>query len=204
MKKIIFVMIAVLTVSFASTGYTAPKLIKDIKSKIVKKDDKKDKKKTAEVAKKDQKTAAPVSTNVVLAKGIKISWCGNDVADDGSVTIPGLEGLTLPVIKGMFDLTLPLTPVFGDEWGLNQQKGYEEMDFGTAKVYQFRIMYFSNSNTTKSREETADGRGGLPFKIYYSDSDVKGAVDGKTLELKKGWNIVGDKSDLTASLMCAG
>jgi hypothetical protein len=78
------------------------------------------------------------------------------------------------------------------------------MDFGTAKVYHFRIIYFSNSNTSKSREETANGRGGLGFQIYYSDRDVKGTIDGNPVTLKKGWNIVGDKNNLETSLMCTG
>lgn len=135
---------------------------------------------------------------------MQISWCGNEVADDGSITIPGLEGVTLRVKGGKFDLVVPANPVFGDEWGLNQQSGFSELDFGSAKVNSFRIIYFSNSNTSKSREETADGRGGLPFSIYYSDSDIKGTIDGQPVELKKGWNIIGDKTQLEVSLMCAG
>jgi hypothetical protein len=195
-KSIIFVLIAVLAVSFSSPGSSAPKFLKKAKDKITGKDDKK---------KKENKAApVPLSKDVVLVKGLQISWCGNEVEDDGSVTIPGLKDVTLPVKKGKFDLTLPSTPVFGDEEGLNQQSGFSELDFGSAKVYQFRIMYFENSNTTKSREETAGGRGGLPFSIYYSDSDVKGTIDGTPVELKKGWNIVGDKTVLEASLMCAG
>ncbi|GEM_PF-1931642 len=193
-KSIIFIMITVLAVSFASTGSTAPKFLKKAKDKITGKDDKK----------KKENKAAPVAKDTVLVKGLHITWCGSEVEDDGSVTIPGLKGVTLPVKKGKFDLTLPSTPVFGDEEGLNQQSGFSELDFGSAKVYQFLIMYFENSNTTKSREETARGRGGLPFSIYYSDSDVKGTIDGTPVELKKGWNIVGDKTNLEASLMCAG
>jgi len=185
-NRIIFVLIAVLSVSFASTGSTAPKFLKKAKEKITGKEEKK---------------KAPVSKNVVLAKGLQISWCGNDVKDNGSVTIPGLKDLTLPVKNGKFDLTVPANPVFGDEY---QQSGFAEMDFGSAKVYQFVIIYFENSNTNGSREETANGRGGLGFNIYYSDKDVKGTINGEPVTLKKGWNIVGDKNELNASLMCTG
>lgn len=190
MKKIIvFLMLTLLGASFAATGFSAPKIVKEIKGKISKKDDKK----------KNAK-----SVNVVLAKGIQINWCGQVVKDNGSVTIPGLEGVTLPVKKGKFDLTVPANPVFGDEEGLNQQSGFVELDFGTAKVYHFRIIYFSNSNASDEGEEKADGRGGISLKIYYSDKDVKGTIDGEPATLKKGWNIVGDKKELDASLMCAG
>jgi hypothetical protein len=199
-KRIIFILIAVLAVSFTTTSYAGIK--KDLK-KVMKNDskkkDKKDKKALA-----DEKKTAPVSGNVVLAKGLQISWCGRGVKDNGSVTIPGLQDLTLPVKNGKFDLTLPANPVFGDEWGLNQQSGFAELDFGSAKVNQFVIIYFENSNTDGSREETANGRGGLGFNIYYSDQDVKGTIDGKPATLKKGWNIVGDKNELNASLMCTG
>jgi hypothetical protein len=199
-KRIIFILIASLAVSFSSVSYAGIK--KDLKKAVTndsKKKDKKDKKSLA-----DENKTAPAAGNVVLAKGLQISWCGNDVDDNGSVTIPGLQGVTLPVKNGKFDLTVPSNPVFGDEWGLNQQSGFAELDFGTAKVYQFRIIYFSNSNTTKSREEKADGRGGIGFSIYYSDKDAKGTINGEPAALKKGWNIVGDKNELNASLMCTG
>ena len=195
-KSLIFVLITVIAVSFTSTGSTAPKFLKKAKDKIAGKDNKK---------KKENKAApVPVAKDTVLVKGLKISWCGNEVTDDGSITIPGLQGVTLPVKGGKFDLVVAVNPAFGDEWGLNQQSGFSELDFGSAKVNSFRIIYFSNSNTSKSREETADGRGGLPFSIYYSDSDVKGTIDGEPVELKKGWNIIGDKTQLEVSLMCAG
>ena len=177
-KSIILIMITVLTVSFSSTGFAAKKAA--------------------------PKTNAKKSTPVVLAKGVYITWCGKKIKDNGSVTIPGLKGVTLPVKKGKFDLTLPSTPVFGDEEELQQQSGFAELDFGTAKVYQFRIMYFSNSNKAKSREETANGRGGLPLNLFYSEKDVKGTIDGKPASLKKGWNIIGDKTKREASLMCVG
>lgn len=199
-KRIMFILIAALAVSFSSVSYAGIK--KDLKKAVTndsKKKDKKDKKSLA-----DEKKTVPAAGNVVLAKGLQISWCGNDVKDNGSVTIPGLQGITLPVKNGKFDLTLPVNPVFGDEWGLNQQSGFAELDFGTAKVNQFVIIYFENSKTDGSREETANGRGGLGFKIYYSDKDVTGTIDGEPVTLKKGWNIVGDKNELNASLMCTG
>lgn len=199
-KRIIFILIAVLAVSFTSISYAGIK--KDLKKAMTNDSKKKDKKDKKAVA--DEKKTAPVSGNVVLAKGLQISWCGRDVKDNGSVTIPGLQGVTLPVKNGKFDLTLPASPVFGDEWGLNQQSGFAELDFGSAKVNQFVIIYFENSNTDGSREETAGGRGGLDFRIFYSDKDVTGTIDGEAVTLKKGWNIVGDKKAVTASLMCTG
>jgi len=79
-----------------------------------------------------------------------------------------------------------------------------ELDFGTAKVYQFLIINFENSNAKKSREDKAEGGGGLTFSIYYSDSDVKGTINGEPAVLKKGWNVVGDKKNLKAEIGCRG
>lgn len=189
-KSFILVLLAVLSISFASTGSTAPKFIKKAKDKITGEDDKK----------KDSSKSAPV----VLAKGLQITWCGQEVKDNGTVTILGLKGVALPVKKGKFDLTLPANPVFGDEYGLMQQSQMAELSFGNAKVHLFVLISFANSNTSKSREETASGRGGMPFRIVYSDKDVKGTIDGEPVTLKKGWNVIGDKSKLEASLMCAG
>ena len=78
------------------------------------------------------------------------------------------------------------------------------MDFGTAKVYPFCIINLESSNTKKSREETASGMGSIAFKIYYSDSDVKGTINGEPAALKKGWNVVGNKKDLKVSVSCPG
>lgn len=177
-KRIIFVLIAVLAVSFSSTVFAAKKTA--AKPAVTKK-----------------------SAPVVLAKGLQISWCGRAVKDNGSVTFPGLKGVTLPVKKGKFDLIVPSIPVFDDE-GLRTQSSVRELDFGTAKVYQFLIINFENSNTKKSREEKAEGGGGLSFSIYYSDSDVKGTINGEPAALKKGWNVVGDKKNLKAEIGCRG
>ncbi len=178
-RRIIFVMAAVLSIAFASTLFAA--------------------KKTAAKAAETKK-----STPVVLVKGLQISWCGRAVKDNGSVTFPGLKGVTLPVKKGKFDLIVPSIPVFEDEDGLRQQSGISELDFGTAKVYQFLIINFENSNTKKSREEKAEGEGGLAFSIYYSDSDIKGTINGKPAALKKGWNIIEKKKDLNVAIGCRG
>ncbi len=178
-KSFILVLLAVLSISFASTGFAAAK-------------------------KAAAKTPAKKSAPVVLAKGLQITWCGQAVKDNGSVTIPGLKGVSLPVKKGKFDLTVPSAPVFGDEEGLMQQSQMAELNFKGAKVYMFVLISFANSNTSKSREETASGRGGIPFRIVYSDKDVKGTIDGESVSLKKGWNVIGDKKNPEASLMCAG
>jgi hypothetical protein len=174
-KRLILVLISILAVSFSSTGFAAKK---------------------AAPAKK--------SAPIVLAKGLQISWCGRAVKDNGSVTFPGLKGVTLPVKKGKFDLIVPSIPVFGDEDGLRTQSSVRELDFGTAKVYQFLIINFENSNAKKSREDKAEGGGGLAFSIYYSDSDVKGTIDGEPATLKKGWNIIEKKKDLKAEIGCRG
>ena len=186
-KRIIFVLIAVLAVSFSSTGSTAPKFLKKAKDKITGK-------------KEEKKAPAVVAANVVLVKGIQISLCGKGVLN-GSITIQALSNANIPVKNGMFDLILPNAPVFGDEWELGQQSGNVEMDFGSAKVQPFQTIFFSYSGPN---ENGGGGRGSLPFQIFYSDSDVKGTVYGESVTLKKGWNIVGDKTDLTVSLMCAG
>ena len=178
-KRIIFVLIAVLSVSFASTGFAAKKTA--VKPAVTKK-----------------------SVSVVLAKGLQISWCGRAVKDNGSVTFPGLKGVTLPVKKGKFDLVVPSIPVFDDEDGLRTQSSVRELDFGTAKVYQFLIINFDNSNAKKSREDKAEGGGGLAFSIYYSDSDVKGTINGEPATLKKGWNIIEKKKDLNVAIGCRG
>jgi len=185
-KRLIFILIAVIAVSFSSNGSTAPKFLKKAKDKITGK-------------KEVKKAPAVVAANVVLAKGIQISLCGKGVLN-GSITIQALSNTNIPVKNGMFDLILPNAPVFGDEWELGQQSDGVEMNFGTAKVLPFQTIFFSSSNPN----EAAGGRGSLPFQIFYSDSDVKGTVYGESVTLKKGWNIVGDKTDLTVSLMCAG
>ena len=178
-RSIILILFTVLSVSFTSTVFAAKKTA--AKPAVTKK-----------------------STPVVLVKGLQISWCGRAVKDNGSVTFPGLKGVTLPVKKGKFDLIVPSIPVFGDEDGLRQQSGISELDFGTAKVYQFLIINFENSNTKKSREEKAEGGGGLAFSIYYSDSDVKGTINGVPATLKKGWNIIEKKKDLNVAIGCRG
>ncbi len=178
-KRIIFALIALLAVSVTSTGFAA-------------------KKAAAKLA--VTKKSAPV----VLAKGLQISWCGRAIKDNGSVTFSGLKGVTLPVKKGKFDLVVPSTPVFGDEDSLRRQLNTRELDFGTAKVYPFVIINFENSNTKKSREETANGMGGISLNVYYSDSDVKGTINGESAELKKGWNVIGDKKNLKVEISCPG
>ena len=179
-RRIILILLTVLSVSFASTGFAAEKKAA-VKPAVTKK-----------------------STPVVLAKGLQISWCGRAVKDNGSVTFPGLKGVILPVKKGKFDLIVPSIPVFGDEDDLSQQSSVRELDFGTAKVYQFLIINFENSNAKKSREDKAEGGGGLAFSIYYSDSDVKGTIDGEPATLKKGWNIIEKKKDLNVAIGCRG
>ncbi len=192
-KRIIFVLIAVLAVTFSLPGSAAPKFLKKVKDKIVKKDEKK---------------AAPVSANVVLLKGLQLTKCGRDVIDNGSISIPSLNNVKITVVKGKFDLSLPTNPVFStDEWELGQQAEEDKPDFGTAKVYPIRIMFFENSRGND--EAIPSGRSYLGVKVFYSDKDVEGTIPGQygdpvNVKLKKGWNIIGDKTELEVSMMCAG
>jgi hypothetical protein len=138
---------------------------------------------------------------VVLAKGIKISWCGNIVTDNGSITIPSLTEVPT-VKKGKFDLVLPANPVFGtDEWELSQQMDGVEFDFAGAKVYPIRVMFLQND---VRGDDHPKGRCYLSFKLYYSDKDVKGTINGEPVTLKKGWNVIGDTKDAEVTLMCVG
>lgn len=195
-KSIIFVMIAVLAVSFSSTGSTAPKFLKKAKEKITKKEEKK-------------KTPAAVAANAVLAKGLQLNWCGDELEDNGSITIEALKnGVTIIVKNGKFDLVLPSNPVFSDDERelYYAAEGTSDSEFESAKVYKLNAISFGNksSKPTVIMGRKAEGRGNLGFYLYYSDSDVTGTVQGEPVTLKKGWNIVGDKTDLTVRLMCAG
>lgn len=198
MRKIIFVLIAALVVSVSITGTVESQSLKKAKEKITKKTEKK-------------KAPAAASGNVVLAKGLQLSWCGNNVTSKGSITMPGLTNVTLSVANGKFDLTLPANPVFSDdEWELSQHREYVELDFGSAKVYPIIVLYFNNTDLQKKSNNDfdergrANGRGFLSFQVYYSEIDVKGTVNGEPVELKKGWNIFGDKDAKGVLLMCAG
>jgi len=187
-KRIIFVLIAVLAVSFASTGFAAKK--KAAKAAVTKKD-------------------GPV----VLIKGLQLSMCKKIVKDGGTVYIPGLNDVTIPVKNGKFDLIVPSNPVFGDEEGLQMQSRYQRatMAFGTAKVYLIRMVDFQNIKGGRYADGV-EGSAFFPFKILYSDSDVKGTITEKNLNdddhttvdvtLKKGWNILGDKKDLKVIITC--
>ncbi len=187
-KKNIFVLLAVLTVSFASTGYAAKKTA--VKAAATKKD-------------------GPV----VLIKGLQLSMCKKIVKDGGTVNIPGLNDVTITVKSGKFDLVLPSNPVFGNEEGLKTQLDYRgaSIDFGTAKVYLITKVDFQNIKGGRFANGV-EGSAFFQFKILYSDRDVKGKVTEKNLNdddyttvdvtLKKGWNILGDKKDLKVILTC--
>jgi hypothetical protein len=196
MRKIIFVLIAALVVSVSLTGPVESQSQKKAKEKITKKTEKK----------KDSK-----SKSAVLAKGLQINWCGKNVKDNGSIKIQALtNSIKIPVKGGKFDLIVPANPQFGDESELSNAKDAETiLDFGSAKVYVLNVFYFDNTSPLPKGEyeyerRRAEGRGFLGFDIYYSDSDVKGTVNGDPLTLKKGWNIIGDKKNLKATLMCTG
>jgi len=201
-KSIIFVIIAVLAVSFSSTGSTAPKFLKKAKEKVTGKKEKK-------------KVPAPVAVaaNVVLVNGLHLGWCGDDVKDNGSITFDALKnGVAIPVKNGKFNIVLPANPVFStDERELyNALRAEVEYDFGSAKINILNAVNFGNTSPRPKNEDEygrdrrAEGRGNLGFDIYYSDRDVTGTIQGESVTLKKGWNIVGDKNDLTVLLMCAG
>ncbi len=186
-KQILVIFVAVLAASFVSAGYAAPK--------------------------RPVKKPVP-SKNVVLLKNLQIDFCGKTVKDNGSITVHALKnGVKIPVVKGKFNLTLPSKPVFGDEMELSQARGdgEEVIDFGNAKVYILKVVYFENKSkvTDESEEYRAQGRGVLRFQLYFSDVAVTGTVNGEEVKLKKGWNIVGGRTNgerefLTVSLMCTG
>ena len=198
------IFVAVLAVSFASAGFAAQK--KPVAKKVVEK-------KTV----KEEKSAP-----VVLVKGLQLKVCREDLTDPGFITVPGLKNILdeefadahamknsvkIPVKNGKFDLTLPSNPVFGGE--VESQKAvYEQKrnDFGTAKVYYFQLLNFKNSRKpskdSHGRDVPAEGRVFLGFYLYFSEADVTGTIGGEAVTLKKGWNIIGDKTDLSANLDC--
>ncbi len=173
--------------------------------------------KPAETKKDDKKSA-----DVVLVKGLQLKVCREDLNDPGFITVPGLKNILdgeydaahamknsikIPVKNGKFDLTLPSNPVFGAEVESNEAV-YEQKinDFGTAKVYYFQLLDFKNSRkpseASHGRDVPAEGRVFIGFYLYYSEADVTGTINGDAVTLKKGWNIIGDKTDLSASLDC--
>jgi len=196
-KRIIFVMIAVLAVSFSSTGFAA----------------KKTKAKAAVTTK---------SAPVVIVKGLQLKVCREDLTDPGFITVPGLKNILdgegddahpmknsvkITVKNGKFDLSLPSNPVFAGKVE-SEKTVYDEKrnDFGTAKVYYFQLLNFKNSRkpdkASHGRDVPAEGRVFLGFHLYYSEADVTGTINGEAVTLKKGWNIIGDKTDLSANLDC--
>jgi hypothetical protein len=208
-KRLIFVLLAVLTVSFSLPGSAAPKFLMKAKEKITGKDEKK-------------KAPAAVSANVVLVKGLQLKVCREDLNDPGFITVSGLKNITdgeydaahamkngvkIPVKNGKFDLMLPSNPVFGGEVESNEAV-YDETrnDFGTAKVHYFQLVKFKNSRkpdkASHGRDVPAEGRVFLGFHLYYSEADVTGTINGEAVTLKKGWNIIGDKTDLSANMDC--
>ncbi len=209
-KRIIFVLIAVLAVSFASTGSTAPKFLKKAKEKVTGKKEQK-----AAPVVENEKKAAPVTKDIVLAKGLQVNGCSGEVTDNGTITINALvNSVTINVKNGKFDLVLPSNPVFGDARELyNAADGDSEPRFESVKVYRLNAVEFSNASSSsmteqeyyqKNKRRIAQGRGNLGFDIYYSESDVTGTIQGEPVTLKKGWNIVGDKTSLYVRLSCNG
>ncbi len=194
MRKIIFVLIAALVVSISLTGSVESQSLKKAKQKITKKTEKK-------------KAPAAASVNV-LPKGLQLSWCGDDVKENGLIKIEALKNsIAIPVKNGKFDLVLPSNPVFGDEQDLYYAVRAEvDYDFGSAKIYILNAVNFINKSPKPNyvMGRKAEGRGNMGFDIYYSDRDVTGTVQGNPVTLKKGWNIVGDKDDSGVLLMCGG
>ena len=208
-KQILMIFVAVLAVSFASTGFAASK--KPVAKKAVEK-------KTVE--KKTVK--AEKSVPVVLVKGLQLKVCREDLTDPGFITVPGLKNIKdgegddahpmknsikISVKNGKFDLTLPSNPVFAGKVGSEKAVYGEKInDFGTVKVYYFQLLNFKNSRkpdkASHGRDVPAEGRVFLGFYLYYSEADVTGTINEEAVTLKKGWNIIGDKTDLSANLDC--
>jgi len=203
-KQILMIFVAVLAVSFAFTGFAAPK------------------KAAAKKAAAKKTVVQEKSASVVLVKGLQLKVCREDLTDPGFITVPGLKNITdgeyddahpmknsvkIPVKKGKFDLTLPSNPVFAGKVESNDAV-YDETrnDFGTAKVHYFQLVKFKNSRkpdkASHGRDIPAEGRVFLGFHLYYSEADVTGTINEEAVTLKKGWNIIGDKTNLSANLDC--
>jgi len=199
MKKKFVVILCLFSVCFLSIDSDAgwkDKFKKNKNKTLIKMGFKKNKK-------KKKITSVPVPGKVVLVKGLQISWFGKNIKDNGSITISSLGKIKIPVLKGKFDLTLPSNPVFStDRRKLDQQLDGYELDFGSAKVYPVRVVYFQNSKG--NNRKVASGRGFISLKLFYSDRDAKGTVNESNVELKKGWNIIGDKTSLIVRLMSVG
>lgn len=203
-KLILMIFLAVLAVSFAFTGFAAPK------------------KAAAKKAAAKKTVVQEKSAPVVLVKGLQLKVCREDLTDPGFITVPGLKNIKdgefdaahamknsvkITVKNGKFDLTLPSNPVFGGEVESNEAVyKQKEHDFGTTKVYYFQLLKFKNSRkpdkASHGRDVPAEGRVFLGFYLYYSEADVTGTIYSEAVTLKKGWNIIGEKTDLSASLDC--
>ena len=182
MKKVLyFAMAAVMTIAVGSISFG------ETKAKASK----------TNVQKNEPAKKAPASKPVVIAKGVQIQIC-SDLKDNGTITVPGMSGISIPVKKGKFDLSLPASPVLSADIGELQSS--EEMDFGDAKVYSIHL----NFQNSKRGEGHPSGDVYTSFKLIYSDRDVNGTFQGESVALKKGWNVIGEKKNPTASGPCAG
>lgn len=192
-KSTMFVMAAILAVTVGSFGFaeTAKPAAASAKAAAVKA--------PAKAAANTPAKPAPAPKTVLIVKGVQIEHCGRAIKDNGFVTILGMDEVKIQVKNGKFDLVLPTAPVLTELISM-QRSDNDEASFGDAKVYYIHLD-FSNSNQS---EGVANGRAMLSFKLIYAETSVKGTINGKPVLLKKGWNVVGNKSKPTAGCICAG
>jgi len=177
-KKIIFVLLAVLTISFASIGFAAAKKTA-AKAEVTKKEEAK-----PAVTKKDDKKPA----DVVLVKGVRLRMCKKDIKENGTLTMRDIW--TVPVKNGKFDIILPAVP-----------------DFGAAeKDREFHLIRGGMFRNSGAAGEYVGGLCDLSITIIYSEKDgIKNSdFTDKPVTFKKGWNIIGNKKNVTVEFQCRG
>lgn len=137
--------------------------------------------KPAETKKDDKK-----STDVVLAKGVRLQECEKDIKVNGTFIIENIW--TVPVKNGKFDIIVPSNPDFGAA-----EAGEE--------IHIIRGGLFENSEAASNH---LSGRGDLSITLIYSEKDgiVTSNFTDKPVTLKKGWNFVGDQKKPTIRLKC--
>ncbi len=139
--------------------------------------------KPAETKKDDKKQA-----DVVLLKGVKLRVCGKDIKENGTFTMEDVW--TIQVKNGKFDIILPAVPDFGaDE---------KDREFHFTRGGMFR-----NSGAPG---EYVGGLGDLSVTLVYSEKDgIKNSdFTDKPVTFKKGWNIIGNKKNVTVEFQCRG
>ena len=139
--------------------------------------------KPAETKKDDKKPA-----DVVLIKGVRLRMCNKDIKENGTFTMENVW--IAPVKSGKFDIILPAVPDFG--------AAEKDREF-----HFFRGGMFRNSGAPG---EYAGGLCDMSVTIVYSEKDgIKNSdFTDKPVTFKKGWNIIGNKTNVTVEFQCRG